>query len=736
MKLYAGVVGVALLVSPVLGQAKAPPPKVDYEANLKFVPPTDPAPGKELKIVPALKGVHPRLLFTKQEIARTKELAQTDPVLKRAYDDTTSFAKRFKMPAGRPDVVLNDTPALWKGVGQWMGLAYAYGLDKDPAVKKNIVDVLTAMVNEPYWADALELDSNMGAGNNMLMVATLFDAAADDLEPEFRKKVADKLLLHVRRMWYIGHQQKAVGVHKYWQQDPANNHRWHRAAGMVASLLAIADEPGINVGYILEQMKGEMDFLLKYYPHDGDCHEGSGYQQFGFMYLLMASQMMDRVVGTEYLKHPGFANAWAQRLYYWAPGRQGDMSFGDSQNSPNAGFDRLDSAFFISPKLSRDKNVQAALLRQLDVRSKPAAGKTWSSPWTLLAYYDPTVGAGDINAVPTNRLFADLGAASFRDKWADDAVAFTFKCGPYGGYVLNKYRHEVLTDGKPHYINVAHDDPDANSFALASDGEFWFHPGVYSKLKKTEENNTITVDGKGQIGEGSAYTQPVKDTDMRTLSYLVGWKQGDAGRVIIEGEAGKAYPGLTGFRRTAVWLPGEYILLLDDVKATADREIAWRGVVEKGTIADGGKGTIETKSGRKMNFQVSSNQKLESTTGDFKLVGRWGDVPLNQIQFATKASAVKYAVVIDAWKTQPQITLKEDGDTVTLTVKTATGEDTWTWTSAKDAKTPTALEGKRGGKSLIVLTEKDSPRTAIRLSRHLSECLKRPPRRAHESNHG
>ena len=53
--------------------------------------------------------------------------------------------------------------------------------------------------------------------------------------------------------------------------------------------------------------------------------------------------------------------------------------------------------------------------------------------------------------------------------------------------MLNQYRHEVLKDGKPHYINVAHDDPDANSFALAGDGELWFHPGVYSKLKKTEE---------------------------------------------------------------------------------------------------------------------------------------------------------------------------------------------------------------------------------------------------------
>lgn len=196
---------------------------------------------------------------------------------------------------------------------------------------------------------------------------------------------------------------------------------------------------------------------------------------------------------------------------------------------------------------------------------------------------------------------------------------------------------------------------------------------------------------------------------MRTLSYLVGWKVDSAGRVIVEGEAAKAYPDLTGFRRTAVYLPGEYILLLDDVKADQAREIMWRGAVEKGNFAnpDLGQCFIETRSGKRLDFQVLANKDFDGDVDHHYIEGRWGHALINQFRFSAKTDAIRYAVLIDAWKTKPQMTLKEQGSVVTLTVKTASGEDTWTWKPAKDANTPTPLAGVRGGKPLIDLREAD-----------------------------
>lgn len=705
--LIAGLAAIAIAAS-AFGQAR-----VDYKANLAKVPAKDPAPeGTPPQIVPAMRGQHPRLMFTTAEIDAMRKASETDPVLKRARADVGGWARRFKLPKEDPPaIVTNDTQALATACERYAGLAYAYALDKDPNAKQAILDILNMMLDQPYWADAPELDSNMGAGNNMVMVGLLFDTIAGDLDASLRKKLVDKMLTHVRRMHYLGHKQLAVKTIKYWQQDPQNNHRWHRMAGVSACLLAIYDEPGVDAGYLLDYYKKEMDFLTKWFPHDGDCHEGAGYQTFGFMYLGMAATIWDRVTGSDYLKSTaGFANAANQQLYYNAPGRNGNQSFGDDMNGDNGNFNHHAAAFFLSARLTRNKDLQAALVDRLERYMNRKDGKPTQYPWGLFAFYDPTLAKGNADALPPYRLFPDLGAASIRDKWTDDGVLLTFKCGPYGGYALNDYRHTVMgPDGKPHYINVAHDDPDANTFALGTGGDFLFHPGLYSFQKITRTNNGVTVNGKGQIGEGSDYTQPVKDTDMRTLSYLTGWKADDKGRVIVEGEAGKAYPDLKAFRRTAVYLPGEYILLLDDIRGDAQNEITWRGTVEKGNFEkpETGHCYVETKSGKRMDFQILANQPFTGALDHMYLDGRFGGKLMQQFQFAARTDAVRFACLMDPWKKKPEMTLAEQGGTTTLSITVEGKTDTWTWATASDAQTPSSIEGKRGGEALITLTPAD-----------------------------
>jgi hypothetical protein len=707
------------------------------QQNLAKVPTKDPKPTEVPQMLGAVKGQHPRLLFTKQEIAELKKRISSDPILKKAYDDNTAWAKKFNLAkAYEPtSILLSDTPALTM-LKAWPALACAYALDHDPAVKQSIVDVLKFMLDQPYWANAPELDSNMGAGNNMLMVGLLFDAVYDDLDPEFRTKMAEKMLVHVRRMYYLGHKQLSLAPIKFWQQDTQNNHRWHRDAGTLACLLAIADMKELETGYLLEEFKKEMDLLIKWLPPDGDDHEGAGYQRFGFSYLAMAAEMMDRVMGTHYLSHSGFRNSWAQQLYYSAPGRKGDISFGDDMNNEMP-FDNQEAAFFLCPHLSGDKNVQAALVNRFIKRAsyQNTPDRPYSYPWGLLAFYDPSLGQGDYKAIPTSRLFADIGAASMRDSWEDNAVCFTFKCGPYGGYKLNEYAHAFADEnGKPHYVNVAHDDPDANEFALGAAGEFLFHPGLYSLHKITENHSTVTIDGRGQVNEGGNFMQPVEGTDMRKLSYLTDWKVGDMGRVIIEGEAANAYqvprkefesvdpaerakmgldkafqPVLKRFRRTAVWMPGDYILILDDLVSDGKHRITWRGTVEKGQFEapEEGRCSVSTKGGKRLDFQILANREFTGAIDHEYLDGRFGSLLMQQFQFSTEGEAVKFACVLDPWKRKLSMTMKEMGDQITLSIRSGPFEDTWIWKPARDATTPSSVEGRRGSFSLMSLTEAD-----------------------------
>ncbi len=690
--------------------APATKPAVDYAGNLAKVPAADPAPTAAPTIAPAVAGQHPRLLFTAADIETLKKQTETDPVLKRAAGDLLTWAKRMKpVTEVHPMIIRDDTAALSTSTGSWAGLSYAYALSKDPKIKDAIVSILQMMIAEPYWADGAELDSNMGAGNNMFMVGLLFDVVHDDLDPELREKIAANMLVHVRRMYYLGHKQGALLANKYWQQDTQNNHRWHRDAGMSACLLSIFDVKGIDAGFMMQEHKKEMDLLMKWWPADGDCHEGAGYQTFGFMYLAAAASMCDRVMGTDYLKHPGFSNSWAQQIYYAAPGRNSDMSFGDDMNGDGV-FGNLEGGFFIGPKITRDKNVQAALTRRLQTKVKRKDGRPDNYPWSLLAFYDPTLEGGDYKALPTYKLFEDLGAASMRDTWEDNGVCLTFKCGPYGGYKLSEYRKAMTQgDDKLHYINVAHDDPDANSFALGMDGALMFHPGLYSFRKITEQQNAVTIDGKGQINEGNDFMQPVENVDMRTLSYLTGWKPGEKGRAIVEGEASPAYKGLKHFRRTAVFMPGEYILMLDDILGDAARQIAWRGTVEKGQFdkPETGHCHAYTKSGKQLDFQMLANKDFDGAIDFMYLDGRFGGALMQQFQFSLNSESVKFACLMDPWKKKPEMTLKEVGDTVTLTVKADGIDDVWTWKPAKDGETPSQLTCTRAGAELITLEEKD-----------------------------
>ena len=692
------------------------------------IPEADPTPTHAPPVAPAMKGIHPRLLFTASEIKTLNQRISGDPTLRKAYEDAVAWCKGFQCPKSPPDIVTGgDTPAIWKSLGFYPALAYIYSLDHDPAIKQKIIDVLTMMLAQPHWSPAdKETDNSMGAACNMEMVGLLYDSVYNDLAPDLRARLAAKMFLHCRRMYYLGHKGLGPAV-KYWQSDPQNNHRWYRDAGLAACLLAIADEENIDSGYLRQELKTEMDFVMRWYPPDGDCHEGAGYQNFGYLPIATAAAMTDRILGTDYLRTSGLKNASAGQLYYWVPARNSDISYGDDQNSGPSAFGNNDAAFFLDPHLTRDKNVQAALIHRMIKKSLPGKnGRPFLYQWAMLAFFDPTVQKGDYKALPVFRLFPDMGAATMRDSWEDDAVIFTFKCGPYGGYKLNDYRMTTPDErGNPNYVNIAHDDPDANEFALSMGNGFVFHPGVYSFAHKiTRQHNTITIDGKGQLGEGDGYTQPTGRLDMRKLSYLTGWKAGDKGRIIIEGEAGNAYRGVTGpefkkltktpdpvlnrFRRTAIWMPREYILILDDIAADSAHEVTWHAASPNAMTDGKGHNTATTETGVRMNFQILSDHTFNTAIDDKMILdGRWGNVPVQQFQFSLSTNSVKFAVLLDPWNKKPAMKLTEASGMVTLTVQSDTFNDTWTWQEPKDSTTPSGIVGQREGIPLISLTEAD-----------------------------
>ncbi len=677
---------------------------IPAEKHMVHVPDADPTIDTSLGIVKELRGVHPRLFLSKEEFQALYKQKDSDPILKHHINSIITTASGIRVnPKGLARMYANANAGVVHALGRLPNLPLAYCLTGDEKLRDNTIALLKEIVSQAHWDTGAEADSGMGGSCVMLLAAMCYDAVYNDLDPEFRDQATQKLFTHARRMYHLGHMKKGLHKVKYWQQDPANNHRWFRNKGLVSCLLAVADKEGIEASWMLEQTKKEIDYVMKWFPDEGDCHESVTYSQFGFAHLAYAITMMDRCLGTAYRKHEGLHEAWSSQVYSFDFKRRGHLSYGDSKNGPNRKWNKT-GAFFIGPALSGDETAQAAM-----VAMHNACISESNSTWSTILYYNPKVKTGSLDSLPKSRLFGDLGVAWMRKDWTDSSPLFMFKCGPYGGFKLNEYRH--MNPNKPNYISVAHDDPDANTFAMHLDGQHVAHPSVYDAPKLTANHNTILVNGKGQLGEGSGWTQPIKNKDMRTLSYVTTWKHDkETGRTFVEGEAGNAYPDLKTFRRSVAWLPNEYILILDDITANGQQNIAWNNHSPKAQLTDAasGLGIFEGEAGAQMPFQVIANQPITGKVSGHIIKSPKGNKQVQKVSFSADSDAIQYACVLNPWKKAGlKISYKNDGSISVVHVQGDGIDDVWTWQANADMKTPSQIVCKRGGKEIISISAKD-----------------------------
>jgi hypothetical protein len=584
-----------------------------------------------------------------------------------------------------------------------VGLHYVLTGDKKSlAAGTGFLEMFTAL---DHWQLGEEMDAGMGSSNVMAGLAMLYDWLYNDLDPALREKVRQKLLLMARRQYYWGHLMLTESGH-YWQNDPANNHRWHRDAGLGLAVLAIAGD-GPDDEWMLEKTADELKFIHDWLPDDGTCHESPGYMTFGGPYLTLAMEAADRSLGTHYLDHPFFKNAPLFRMHTLAPGLKDSFPYGDAEGS---GF--MNNYFYEFTGHNKLADLQAGLME-----FAKADDYAFQYGWTSLVWFDPSVTGGSIERLPKTALYPDLGIALMRDGWMT-GVGAMFKCGPYGGRELNRYRNERNF----HYINVAHDDPVANMFVIFNDGAFLADDDRYSQHKETSSHNTILVDGKGQKGSrGEEWTQPLDGVDMAPLATVVSYKStGDV--VISEGEAGAAYDGLTRYRRAFIWVGGQYILILDDIRADHDAQLTWLVQGPQIEAIDAGARTYRlfksmmagswiAGGGPNLGFQIAGDVD-SSVIADSTADNSGKSLGYKQLQLAKHGSQWQVASVFDPWHRGVGVAMKsesEGGATVTVTGQGFV--DTWQWIPAPDKDTPSSLQCERGGQAVITLGPEDKAPT-------------------------
>ncbi|MCZ7648911.1 MAG: heparinase II/III-family protein [Planctomycetota bacterium] len=620
----------------------------DPEIQLKKVPARDPEVSEPKRLLKDVLGQHPRLLFSKDELAKLKEKIAGPG--KADYEGLLAYLKACNPPKLEEVKFTKDaTDAQRHGLWRLPTAALHYALTGEKSSFEKTKGYMELLLKLPVWEDCPEVDSGMGAANVMIGAALAYDWLYEDLEPEFREAYRTNLLLRARRMYHLGHLQKADATH-YWQQDPQNNHRHHRLAGLALCALASA-EGKPEEDWIVTKTWEELKFVADWHSPDGSYHDSPSYMPFGVQYLVLAFDAADRCFGTDYLDHGFFANNALFRLQTLAPGFKQLFCYGDSGLTAMGSYNNY---LLRCAAKHRDKDVYAGILEFFKAQANAAEFKWFSILWS-----DPALESGSLDAVAKTKLYPDLGLAFVRDGWKEKSVAAMFKCGPYGGYTLNRYRNE----NDFHYINIAHDHPDANSFQLFAGGEMLATDDGYPQGKWTEPHNTILVDGKGQLGESGGWTQPPKGVDLTTLARTVAFK--DAGNVVVaQGEAAGLYQGLTRFRRGFVWVRGGYVLVLDEIGAKAEAEIAWLLHSPELSAVDAAAGTYRLKKGE----AACAMQLLSAPAGTAEILADEEDKkgkksPRGQkLHYTAKTAQWRVAAVFDPWA-KGDLKLSAEGST-------------------------------------------------------------------------
>jgi len=674
-----------------------PPPPV--------VPAKDPAATKVVRLKPELEGQHPRLLFTKEDLPKMKAWAKTE-------DGQKAMAKMKSYVGGsRPDKSVkfqkDATDGQRQGVWRAPTAGMYYLMTGDETAKQNALGFMKLFLETENWELGSERDAGMSSANIATGAALLYDWMYDDLTPEFREKYRAKLLKQARRQYYGGHLNgnKSNG---YWQGDPANNHRWHRNSGMVLSLLAVADKTKTDDDFMLQKMEEELTYVDKWLPVDGSTHEGPIYMIFGLQYLVLAMQASDNCLGTDYLSSSSFYEMVPLfMMSSSAPDISQRLAYGDCPATGSLG--SYGVALYMCA-VAHDKADYVAGIKALEEAQPKSFWLGWQD---FIWLYQARDMKGDMLSLPTRTIFDDVGVVYVRDSWNTNAVASLFKCGPLGGYGLNAFRNE----NNFKYINVAHDDFDANSFTIFNDGKLTAWTDGYSAHKVSANHNTILVNKTGQMvvgrmKDGYKFNQPGSG-DMTKMAVITTFK--DFGDVLItEGEAsgsypankkGKVRPGLDQYRRSFIWVEGKYILVLDSIKSASPADITWLMQSKAVDTIDADKGIYKLVNGDALClFQVLCTSKTTSEMVTGTADNRGKNMGLEQLQLTANGDALRFASVFNPWQ-QKSVSVSIDVKNATQALVTVAGsdfKDVWAWETPKGKFVPSTINGKVGAKTISI----------------------------------
>lgn len=496
---------------------------------------------------------HNYLLHTDANISRLKEQIKRNPEVKKAWENQLQKAEDFlkKEQSGTPDL-------------QELGLAYRMTNDKRFAerIKKTLLNA----INQKTWEGKELLQrtpawkGGLGTAHNSFYMAIGFDCTYNYLTSSERKQIAQGIAKLGIKPAMDDWLNPESNIHTF---DTMGHNWWSACVDMAgfASLAVINEIPDAKkwaneISATATEWINYSGNVLENKPmtfgRDGGFYESINYANFGFsQYLLFRYAFQNVLPG---VKQPEvsvmekMADFFIHTTYYTATGPL-SVNFGDGNTRRNG-----NACVLLLWNLGYHKDNYAWYL-QKTMSGSDKEGLELGSPQGLILNPDLT----DYKNIKSpnlkeSKLFSDLGWATLRDSWSNNATMLAVK----SGFTWN------------------HAHADAGSFILFHKGKYliidsgnssYGRPEYSEYYCQSEAHNVALFNGKAQSRKDPYF-------GVKNEGQLYNLLETDKMKYIFSDATGPTSQWFSRNFRHFLWV-GDVILVLDDLESYNSGKFEW-----------------------------------------------------------------------------------------------------------------------------------------------------------------
>ncbi len=467
----------------------------------------------------------------------------------------------------------------------------------------------------PHWGNKHLVDVDLSAAFLLFGLSISYDWLKDDLTPEEKQLLEDKVVLQANRMFDFKLKTQGEG----WSTAYFQNHNWINMTGLATAGYALREKYP-EMQKMIDDAAENFDLVMDLMPDDGSDYEGVVYWRYGVIWLYIYAHLAKVEGKKDHFKTCNFLReTFFYRLYQAVPNLEEIVNYGDCHDKKSghslAMYYKIAAEYNNGYAQEMGDIVSQNFVYREQYESKVKPGILPETGLELL-WYNPKVEAKPFNELATTRYFEDLGLVVLRDSWEKDAFHYSFKCGMPGGtkqfhkcFEINKTKKKA--DGTPYKVfGLSHQHPDNTAFHLHAHDTYLAIDEGYNRTVKACEHNVVTVDGKGYRDEGQnnvwhqlkeEYTAETRNfTQENGVSYFVG-------------STPKMYVDelqLTQYNRHVFYAGSNYVFTVDELGSELDHEYKYHLHTETLSEDDGNFHFSYENGPGGMQFFVNSTEEL------------------------------------------------------------------------------------------------------------------------------